>query len=149
MNPGWCSTCGIRAAVFWSTVPAGVDLACRACRNVHGSSGAAASSRASRGLAPISRFACLSKMATQVWRSMAVRPMDSARVIRVLIVDDHPMVREGLRSMLSGEGVEVVAEAATAADAARTAEEARPDVVLLDVGLPDADGLTALAAIKA
>ena len=75
--------------------------------------------------------------------------MDSASVIRVLIVDDHPMVREGLRSMLSGEGVEVVGEAATAADAARMAERARPDVVLLDVGLPDADGLTALAAIKA
>jgi len=75
--------------------------------------------------------------------------MDRASVIRVLIVDDHPMVREGLRSMLSGEGVEVVGEAATAADAARTVEGARPDVVLLDVGLPDADGLTALAAIKA
>lgn len=76
--------------------------------------------------------------------------MDStASVVRVLVVDDHPMVREGLRSMLGGEGIEIVGEAATAADAVRDVERLCPDVVLLDVGLPDADGLTALAAIKA
>jgi len=75
--------------------------------------------------------------------------MDTASVIRVLIVDDHPMVREGLRSMLGAEGVEVVGEAATVADAVRMAERAGPDVVLLDIGLPDADGLTALAEIRA
>jgi len=75
--------------------------------------------------------------------------MDTASVVRVLIVDDHPMVREGLRSMLDAEGVEVVGEAGTAADAVRMSESTSPDVVLLDVGLPDADGLTALAGIRA
>lgn len=76
--------------------------------------------------------------------------MDSAPgAIRVLVVDDHPMVREGMRSMLDGDGIEVVAEAATAADAVEAAERARPDVVLLDVELPDGDGLGVLAGIKA
>jgi DNA-binding NarL/FixJ family response regulator len=75
--------------------------------------------------------------------------MDTASVVRVLIVDDHPMVREGLRSMLDAEGVEVVGEAGTAADAVRMSENVNPDVVLLDVGLPDADGLAALAGIRA
>jgi DNA-binding NarL/FixJ family response regulator len=76
--------------------------------------------------------------------------MDSAPgAIRVLVVDDHPMVREGLRSMLDGDGIEVVAEAGTAADAVEAAERARPDVVLLDIELPDGDGLGVLAGIKA
>jgi DNA-binding NarL/FixJ family response regulator len=69
--------------------------------------------------------------------------------IRVLVVDDHPMVREGLRSMLDDDGIEIVAEADTAATAVEAAGRMRPDVVLLDVGLPDGDGLGALAAIKA
>jgi len=72
-----------------------------------------------------------------------------ASAIRVLIVDDHPMVREGLRSMLGADGIDVVGEAANAADAIRSVETLSPDVVLLDVGLPDADGLAALTAIKA
>jgi DNA-binding NarL/FixJ family response regulator len=68
--------------------------------------------------------------------------------IRILVVDDHPMVREGLRSMLTGDGVEVVAEAGTGADAVRLAGESAPDLVLLDVELPDVDGLTVLSRIK-
>ena len=75
--------------------------------------------------------------------------MDDAASIRVLIVDDHPMVRDGLRSMLGVDGIEVVGEAATAAAALREAQRLSPDVVLLDVSLPDGDGLSALAAIKA
>jgi DNA-binding NarL/FixJ family response regulator len=76
--------------------------------------------------------------------------MDSAPgPIRVLVVDDHPMVREGLRSMLDGNGIEIVADAGTAAEAVEAAERARPDVVLLDVELPDGDGLGVLAGIKA
>jgi DNA-binding NarL/FixJ family response regulator len=59
------------------------------------------------------------------------------------------MVREGLRSMLNGDGIEVVAEAGTAAEAVQAAERARPDVVLLDVELPDGDGLGVLGRIKA
>jgi len=72
----------------------------------------------------------------------------SAPAIRVLIVDDHPMVREGLRSMLSGENVEVVAEAASGAEAVRLAGESVADVVLLDLELPDMHGLSVLRRIR-
>ncbi len=68
--------------------------------------------------------------------------------IRVLVVDDHPMVREGLRSMLAGDGVEVVAEAGSGAEAVRLAVEQVPDVVLLDLELPDMDGLAVLRLIR-
>jgi DNA-binding NarL/FixJ family response regulator len=68
--------------------------------------------------------------------------------IRVLVVDDHPMVREGLRSMLTGEGVEIVGEAGTSEEAIRLAGALTPDLVLLDVELPDVEGLTALSRIK-
>src|SRR4030095_5126276 len=61
--------------------------------------------------------------------------------LRLLIVDDHPVVREGLRSMLAGTAIDLVGEAGTAAEAIRLGAEAAPDVVLLDLGLPDLDGL--------
>lgn len=67
---------------------------------------------------------------------------------RVLLVDDHPMVREGLRSMLTDDAVDIVAEAGTAAEAIRLTAEAAPDVVLLDMELPDLDGLSTLTRIK-
>lgn len=69
-------------------------------------------------------------------------------VARVLVVDDHPMVREGLRSMLDGEGIEIVGEAANGAEAVARACELRPDVVLLDLELPDLDGLTVLRRLR-
>lgn len=68
---------------------------------------------------------------------------------RVLIVDDHPMVREGLRSMLDGSEIEIVTEAGTAAAALEATERDRPDVILLDIELADGDGLSVLAEIKA
>jgi DNA-binding NarL/FixJ family response regulator len=70
------------------------------------------------------------------------------RAARVLVVDDHPMVREGLRSMLDGEGVEIVGEAASGAEAVARAAELLPDVVLLDLELPDLDGLTVLRRVR-
>lgn len=70
-------------------------------------------------------------------------------VIRILLVDDHPMVREGLRSMLStAADVEIVGEAGTAHEAITQAAALQPDVILLDIQLPDVDGLTALPQIK-
>jgi len=72
------------------------------------------------------------------------------RSIRVLVVDDHPMVREGLRSMLStAANLHIVGEAGTAHEAVLQAKALQPDVVLLDLQLPDMDGLTVLQHIKA
>jgi DNA-binding NarL/FixJ family response regulator len=69
--------------------------------------------------------------------------------IRLLVVDDHLMVREGLRSMLSGEEIEIVGEASTGGRSLRCiAADLSPQVVLLDLELPDMDGLTVLRQIK-
>ena len=62
--------------------------------------------------------------------------------MRVVLVDDHPVVREGLRSMLARGPVEVVAEAV------RAAVEWAPDVLLLDMQLPDMEGVVALRRIR-
>jgi DNA-binding NarL/FixJ family response regulator len=66
---------------------------------------------------------------------------------KVLVIDDHPMVREGITSMLSGE-FEALAQAGTGEDALKVLTEFRPDVILLDLQLPDVDGLTVLQRIK-
>ena len=64
-----------------------------------------------------------------------------ASSIRVVIVDDHQVLRDGLRTILSLETeIEVVAEAATGAEALALAEREQPDVLVLDVRLPDTDG---------
>jgi len=63
----------------------------------------------------------------------------------VLLVDDHAVVRSGLRLLLAAaEGLEVVAEAGTARDAVFEARTTKPDVVVLDIGLPDESGLDVL-----
>lgn len=68
--------------------------------------------------------------------------------VRVVIADDHPMVRSGLRNMLdSARDIQVVAEAATGADAVHAAGEHNPDVVLMDLRMPDLDGVAATAEI--
>lgn len=70
--------------------------------------------------------------------------------IRVFIVDDHPIVREGLRSLLSTEDdMTVVGEAGSAAEALRGANETSPDVVVLDIKLKDEDGIDVCRKIKA
>jgi DNA-binding NarL/FixJ family response regulator len=68
--------------------------------------------------------------------------------IRLVIVDDHSVVREGLRAFLRlQEGIEVVSEAASAADAIRVARESSPDVVLLDLVMPGGDGVGAIRGL--
>jgi DNA-binding NarL/FixJ family response regulator len=69
-------------------------------------------------------------------------------VIRVLIVDDHKMVRQGLRFMLEQSGFDVVGECEDGTDVAGAVKRLGPDVVLLDLLMPNADGVTALRAVK-
>lgn len=69
--------------------------------------------------------------------------------VRVLLVDDDPLVRSALRLMLGGApDLEVVAEAADGAEASAQAARHRPDVVLMDIRMPGVDGLTATAALR-
>jgi YesN/AraC family two-component response regulator len=69
---------------------------------------------------------------------------DEATPARILIADDHALVREGLRTMLSGEdGIEVIAEANNGQQALTLCRELRPHLVLMDVRMPVMDGLEA------
>jgi len=71
-----------------------------------------------------------------------------AHSIKVLIADDHPVVRQGLRSMLADDDIEIVGEAGTGAEALELIENLKPDVVLMDIRMPDMDGLAAMRAMK-
>jgi NarL family two-component system response regulator YdfI len=73
-----------------------------------------------------------------------------AETIRVLIADDHLIVREGLRLILeTDDSLELVGEAADGAQALRLASELNPDVVLMDLRMPGMDGLTAIERLRA
>lgn len=67
--------------------------------------------------------------------------------IRLMLADDHRMLREGLRRSLSDEGFDVVGEASDGEEAIRLADALRPDVVLMDVTMPDVDGVEATRRI--
>ncbi len=62
--------------------------------------------------------------------------------IRVLVCDDHEVIRTGLASLLAGTDIEIVGEAASGKDALRLAQKDKPDVILLDIRMPDGDGLS-------
>ena len=68
--------------------------------------------------------------------------------IRLLIADDHEVVRCGLKSLVSGTEIEIIAEATTGDEAVALTLQHAPDVVLLDIRMPDSDGLNALGRIK-
>ena len=70
-------------------------------------------------------------------------------VIRVLLVDDHQVVRRGLRTFLEVQGdIEVVGEAGDGAEGVERAQELRPDVILMDVKMPGTDGIEALQLLR-
>ncbi len=83
-------------------------------------------------------------------RGHAPHARSAERVIRVMLVDDHPVLREGLREFLAGhDDLEVVGAAADGAEAGRMAAVARPDVVLMDLRMPGHDGVAGTIAVHA
>jgi DNA-binding NarL/FixJ family response regulator len=68
--------------------------------------------------------------------------------LRVMLVDDHALVRSAVRQALTAPGVEVVGEGSSADDALDMAPQLRPDVLLLDINLPDGDGLRVLRELR-
>ena len=93
-------------------------------------------------------------MSTPLQKSVATRIAwkpgvcdDGDMALRVLIVDDHPGFRARARALLESEGFEVVGEAGSGADGVRTARELAPDVVLLDIQLPDTDGFAVASTV--
>ncbi|WP_129769744.1 response regulator transcription factor [Streptomyces sp. L-9-10] len=74
---------------------------------------------------------------------------DDGRAIRVLLVDDHQVVRRGLRTFLEiQDDIRVVGEASDGAEGIARAEELRPDVVLMDIKMPGTDGIEALRKLR-
>src|ERR1700759_2751887 len=68
--------------------------------------------------------------------------------IEIVIADDHEVVRSGLKTLLNGTDIKIVAEASDGNAAFKLANKHRPDLVLLDVRMPEGDGLNCLARIK-
>ena len=72
----------------------------------------------------------------------------SGTTIRLLLADDHTMVRQSMRRSMEDAGFDVVGEAADGAAAVRLAEELRPDVILMDVSMPVLDGVEATRQVR-
>ncbi len=68
--------------------------------------------------------------------------------VRLLIADDHEIVRLGLAKLLAGTDIEIVAQAANGKECLKLAEKHKPDVILLDVRMPDGDGLETLEKLR-
>lgn len=74
--------------------------------------------------------------------------MNQPGKLRTVIVDDHPVVRIGIRHLLESEGIEVCGEAGDENGALRLVEEFRPDIVLLDISLKGSDGLAVASVLR-
>ena len=68
--------------------------------------------------------------------------------IKLIIADDHEVVRSGLKSLLAGTDIEIIGEAASGGEAIDLVMKLNPDVLLLDIRMPDGDGLSSLGRIK-
>ncbi|MGI8794426.1 MAG: response regulator transcription factor [Acidimicrobiales bacterium] len=75
-------------------------------------------------------------------------PIEETMTIRLLLADDHTMVRQSMRQAMEAEGFDVVGEAGDGAEAVALAEKHNPDVVLMDVSMPILDGIGATRRIK-
>jgi DNA-binding NarL/FixJ family response regulator len=76
--------------------------------------------------------------------------VESAKEIRILVVDDHPVVRKGLGSMLDGQSrLRVVGMVASGQEALSSLANVRPDVILMDLRMPEMDGIDAIIALRA
>ena len=69
--------------------------------------------------------------------------------IKMLVCDDHQVIRTGLASLLAGTEIEIVGEADSGKEALRLAQKLKPDIVLLDIRMPDGDGLATLEKLRA
>src|SRR6185369_3509502 len=79
----------------------------------------------------------------------ATKKKPAAEKIKVLIVDDHPVVRKGLQSCLSSkDNLKIVGEASDGNDAVRKVKELQPDIVLMDISMPNMDGLAVTEALR-
>jgi two-component system response regulator DevR len=86
----------------------------------------------------------------RIWREQTMTERDSFRPLRLLVVDDHEVVRQGLVALLDRRpGFQVVAEAGTVDEAIAQARLHQPDIVVMDVRLPDGSGVEACRAIRA
>jgi len=82
-------------------------------------------------------------------RRLDLQPQEELRGLRVLLADDHPLYREGLRNMLSVRGIHVVGIAEDGHEAEQLAHQLLPDLILMDIEMPNCDGVAATKAIKA
>ena len=79
----------------------------------------------------------------------ATKKKPAAEKIKVLIVDDHPVVRKGLQSCLSSkDNLKIVGEASDGNDAVRKVKELQPDIVLMDISMPNMDGLAVTETLR-
>ncbi len=69
--------------------------------------------------------------------------------LRVLIVDDHPLTRDGIASLLTANNIEVVGEASDGLEAFDKARQLKPNIILMDINMPRCNGLEATCLIKA
>src|SRR3990172_6113414 len=107
---------------------------CRPCAN--GRKPSAARSLSGHGTARAQRLSSL------------CRCTEGASAMRVLVVDDHPLFPDGVRSLLYARGVEVVGEAGDGQEALEAALRLKPDVILMDITMPPIDRLEATRLIQ-